>query len=178
MITPANQEDARFREAVQGLIRGDFSALEPLFVATTAERPKILDWYDAGYFREEPAALDEALSCACFNGRTEVADYLLGRGVDPAHGAGTGMNAFHWAVNRGKFDAVRLLLRYNAPLEARNMYGGTVLGAVVWAALHESKPDHLAIMEVLLAAGARTEEAGYPTGNQAIDALLRRHNAK
>lgn len=177
MTAPVAQEDAEFREAVQGLIRGDFTALDPLFIGSPTGRPKILEWYDAGSFRDEPAALAEALTCACFNGRTEVAEYLLKRGVNSALGAGTGMNAFHWAANRGQLDAVRLLLRHQAPLEALNMYGGTVLGATVWAALHESKPDHLAIIEALLAAGARTEAAGYPTGHQAIDALLRQHGA-
>jgi len=58
------------------------------------------------------------------------------------------------------------------------MYGGTVLGQAVWSAINESKVDHVAIIEALLAAGAKIEEADYPTGNERIDELLRRHGAK
>ncbi len=88
------------------------------------------------------------------------------------------MNAFHWAANRGKLDVVRLLLRRRTPLETRNMHGGTVLGTAVWSIRNEPWwPDHLQIIEELLAAGARAEEAGYPTGHEQVDALLRRHGA-
>ena len=48
-----------------------------------------------GLFRSEPKALAEALTCACFLGRTSVAIYLLTHGIDPSGGAGTGLNAFH-----------------------------------------------------------------------------------
>jgi hypothetical protein len=47
----------------------------------------------------------------------------------------------------------------------------------VWAAQHEARPTHLQIIMALPEAGARIKEAGYPTGSEAIDALLRRHGA-
>jgi hypothetical protein len=167
-------DDALFQSAVQALLRGDFSfpsRLEPLF---TGHPCRIVQWVDEGRFAEEPAALAEALSCACFNGRTAVAADLMDRGVDPAAGNGTGMNAFHWAANRGQFETVRLLIARNAPLEIKNMYGGTVLATTVWSAVHERKPDHLAIVEALMAAGANVEEADYPSGDEQVDELLRR----
>ena len=114
-----------FRDAVEGLLRGDFSRSEPLF---EGEPCPILAWAGQGAFDAEPAALAEALSCACFLGRTAVAAALLDRGVDPLSGAATGLNAFHWAANRGQLDVVRLLIRKKVPLEVKNMYGGTVLG--------------------------------------------------
>jgi hypothetical protein len=84
---PLSGEDyPLFREAVQGLLRGDFSRLEPLFGGVTSpdwRRCRILEWYQKGYFAEEPEALDEAFTCACFLGRTELADFLLSQGVDP-----------------------------------------------------------------------------------------------
>ena len=163
---------------MQGLRRGDFSRLEPLFVENAdGTPPTIVDWCENGRFANEPEALAEALSCACFNGRTGAADYLLQRGVAPQGGAGTGLNALHWAANRGQLEAVRLLLRHKAPLETRSMYGGTALGTAVWSAIHEPRPPHLQIIEELLQAGARVAEAGYPSGNDQIDALLRRHGA-
>lgn len=98
------KDDAVFRDAIRGFQRGDFSRLEPLFEQgrdPAGSRPRIIEWYEEGCFDDEPNALAEALTCACFLGRTEVANYLLTRGVDPSTGAGTGLNALHWAANRG-----------------------------------------------------------------------------
>lgn len=175
-MDPAN--DAAFADALRGLKRGDFSRLDPYFVGNDGATPLIIQWVSDGRFRGYDAELAEALTCACFNGRTEVAEYLLGRGIAPSGGVATGLNAIHWAANRGQLEAVRLLLRYKVPLETRSMYEGTALGTAVWSAIHEPRtPHHLAIIEELLAAGSRVAEAGFPTGNEAIDALLRRHDA-
>jgi len=160
-----------FDEAVQGLLRGDFSRLEPLFDGANSS---IVQWCEEGRFREHPAALKEALTCACFLGKLPVAEYLLKQGVDVSGGNGTGLNALHWASNRGQIETVRLLLRHGAPLETRNMYGGTVLGAAVWAAVHEAKPGHATIIQDLIDAGARIEDSEYPSGDPRVDAILMR----
>jgi len=173
--------DPVWRDAVRGLERGDFSRLESLFdkhKSVDGDKCRIVDWYEKGYFDDEPKALAEALTCASFLGRTSVADFLMTRGVDPAGGTGTGLSAFHWAANRGNLDTVKLLIERKAPLELVNMYGGTVLGCTVWSAINEPRVDHIAIIETLLAAGANIEEAGYPTGNESVDEVLRRHGAK
>jgi ankyrin repeat protein len=166
-------DDLLFRDAVQGLHRGDFSRLEPLFASG-----QIVRWHAAGRLADEPKAVAEALTCACFLGRTHVAEYLLNHGVDPTAGAGTGLDALHWAANRGQLESVRMLLRRRAPLETRSRYGGTVLGTAIWSAFHEPRPDHLQIIQELLNAGARVSEVEYPTGNEQIDALLRKHGAQ
>jgi hypothetical protein len=105
----------------------------------------------------------------------DVAEYLLNQGVDPT--AGTGLDALHWAANRGQLESVRLLLRIIAPLETRSIYGGTVLGTAIWSSFQEPRPDHLQIIQELLNAGARVSEVEYPTGDERIDALLKRHGA-
>ena len=167
--------DAEFLDARQGLLRGDFSRLEPLFdvAADAADTPRIIAWHEKGLFGDDSATVAEALTCASFLGKTHVMEYLLSQGVDPAGGAATGLNAFHWAANRGQLEAVRLLIGAEAPLETRNSYGGTVLSGTVWAAFHEPRSTHLQIIEELLEAGARVEAVEYPTGNERIDALLR-----
>jgi len=170
LIDALSGDDKAFRDALEGLRKGDFSRLEPLF------EKQIVEWHEEGRFADHPDALAEALTCACFLGRVTVAEHLLKQGVDPASGAATGLDALHWAAGRGQLEAVRLLLRHHAPLESRNTYGGTALGAVVWSALHEPHPNHIQIIEELLAAGARIEEAGYPTGNPAVDEVLKRHH--
>jgi hypothetical protein len=168
-----SKADPVFQDAILGLRRGDFSRLEPLLEGGAGCR--ILEWHRTGLFDGEPEALAEGFSCACFLGKTDVAAYLLDQGVDPVAGDGTGMNAFHWAANRGQLDTTRMLIRRGVPLEIRNNYGGTVLGATVWAAAHEPKADHLPIIEALIQAGAVLDEVGYPTGNEHVDEILRRH---
>jgi Ankyrin repeats (3 copies) len=174
---PASQDAAAFADALQGLHRGDFSRLERLFDERSG-KPEIIEWHERGLFRDQPKALAEALTCASFLGRTTVAEYLLRHGVDPSGGAGTGLDALHWAGNRGQLEAVRLLIRAGAPLDTRSMYGGTALGTAIWSAINEPRPDHSRIIEELLAAGARLDDADYPTGHPGVDAILRRHRSR
>jgi ankyrin repeat protein len=106
-----------------------------------------------------------------------VVEYLLRKGVDPSGGIGTGLNAFHWAANRGQLKTIEILIRSGAPLETLNAYGGTVLGCTVWSAIHEPKPDHPPIIEALLKAGANVGAAKYPSGDERVDGVLRRYGA-
>ena len=174
-------DDRVWLDALRGLERGDFSRLEPLFdqhPSLEDDKCRIIEWYKKGYFENEQKALAEAFSCACFLGRTSVVDFLLAQGVDPAAGMSTGLSGFHWAANRGNLDTVKLLIERKAPLELVNMYDGTVLGCAVWSAINETRVDHIAIIEALLAAGANIDEAEYPTGNERVDEVLRRHQTK
>jgi hypothetical protein len=177
----SSDNDPAFRDAIHDLETGGFSGLAPLFreyPSSGHSSCQIIGWYESGYFKNEPKALNEALACAYFNGQTSDADFLVKNGVDPLAGAGTGMNGFHWAANRGQLQTVKLLIERKVPLEVENMYGGTVLGCAVWSAIHEPRADHLAIIEALLNAGAKVDAAEYPTGNARVDEVLRRHGAK
>ena len=104
-MTPDRNEDEQlFADAVKGLQRGDFSRLEPLFQdqpALEQSKSLIIEWYEKGYFEHQPTALAEALACACFNGCTRVAEFLLAQNVDPSAGNATGMNGFHWGLQIG-----------------------------------------------------------------------------
>jgi len=173
-----SKNDTALDNTMEGLRRGDFSRLDSLFQSKDGSRPQIVEWVEQGRFLGHDQELAEALTCACFNGRTEVAEYLLNRGIAASGGAGTGLDAIHWAVNRAQLDAVRLLIRHKVPLESRSMYGGTALGTAVWSAINEPRTDHFVIIEELLAAGARVQESGYPTERDDINALLRRYGAK
>jgi hypothetical protein len=177
----ADENEPQFREAVRHLENGDFSHSDPLFRDESSDGGapcQIIRWYEAGYFKNEPKALNEALACACFNGRTSVADFLMKSGVDPLAGFATGMNGFHWAANRGQLETVKLLIGRKVPMEVENMYGGTVLGCTVWSAVHQPKGDLVPVVEALLSAGARVEAAEFPTGIERLDEVLRRYGAK
>jgi hypothetical protein len=171
----AGEARAAFERARAGLHRGDFSLLAPVFTAPVGGSAAVATWLEHGWFADDPVALHEALSCACFLGQTTLVEYLLARGADLLAGARTGLNGFHWAANRGQLETVQALIRHHMPLEARNSYGGTVLGSTIWSAIHEPRPAHLAIIETLLEAGACIEPEDYPSGDPAVDALLRRY---
>jgi ankyrin repeat protein len=125
------------------------------------------------------AEVQSGFVCACEYGHKNVVEFLLDKGVDLRAGENTGQTALHLAAHRGQVEIVRLLLKHGAPLEARNMFGGTVLGQASWSAMNgEPDIDFAPVIEVLLEAGAKIEEADYPTGSAVVDDILRRHGAK
>lgn len=167
-----------FNDAIEGWRRGDFDRLAALF-AERAGGPVIVRWHAAGRFAAHPAELAEALSNAAFLGRTTVVTYLLDAGVDATAGTACGMDALHWAANRGKLETVRLLIERGAPLETINMHGTTALGTAVWSAVNEPwwGPAQIEIIKTLLDAGARVDGAGYPSGRADVDDVLRQFGA-
>ena len=183
-MTPAPTIDlSSFASVADALRRGDFSALAPLFEVSPASPSRLSSWLAEGQFATDRGALNEALACACFNGRTAWVDVLLAAGADLVAGAGTGMNGFHWAANRGHLATVQLLLQRGMPLEVHNAYGGTVLGCTVWSAVHERRPGQQtveleAVVEALLAAGADPFAAEYPSGHGGIDEALGRYRGQ
>ncbi len=55
------------------------------------------------------------------------------------------------------------------------MYVGTVLGQTIWSAINSGYDiDYAAVVETLLAAGARIDAVEYPTGHARIDEVLAR----
>jgi hypothetical protein len=162
-----------FRDAVHHLDAGNYSLLEELLAQ---HRVSLMDLLvSAG---EPKVPMEQAFTWACMLGRTSDSAFLLDKGVDPLAGDNTGLNGFHYAVWHGHLDAVKVLIDRRVPLEVTNMYGGTVLGCATDGAKNHPQVDHPAIIEALLNAGARVEGADYPTGNERVDEVLRRHGAK
>jgi ankyrin repeat protein len=116
--------------------------------------------------------LQEAFRYACGYGANRVIRFLLEHGADLTEHSGDGQTGTHYAVIFGRLDTLKLLLKYNPPLEAKNMYGGSVLGQTLWSAAHGGDPHVYAqIIETLIAAGANVPERHAPINPQ-IDALL------
>jgi ankyrin repeat protein len=110
---------------------------------------------------------------ACAFGKDDVVQLLLDYGADPGADGGTGMTGLHLAAHEGHAETVRLLLAHHAPVEAKNVYGGTVLAQTVWSVIHHPRPEHRAIVEALIAAGAEVGE-DWLTGDRDVDDLLAR----
>jgi len=121
---------------------------------------------------EAKKQLEQAFFGACMGGQTDVAEFLLGQGVDPTAQQG-GQTGFHYAAHMGHLNTVKMLLRRKVPLEVINMYNGTVLGQAIWSAFNEPKPDHPAIIETLISAGAEIR----PNWNKWINELRQRAKA-
>ncbi|MEO8295702.1 MAG: ankyrin repeat domain-containing protein [Gemmatimonadota bacterium] len=178
MDEPGSHSLFTYEDLAAGLRRGDFSRLALLFESAPDAGSPITQWLREGRFDHDRAMLNEVVTCACFLGITPMVSFLIEHGADPVAGIGTGMNGLHWASNRGQLDTVQYLVTRDLSLEVRNSYGGTVLGGTVWASVHEPKPEHPAIIEVLLMAGADIANAEYPSGNAEVDRILEHHGAK
>lgn len=148
-----------------------------------------------GYFNEDgslkptatAAQMEAGLMWACEYGHTRAVEFLLDTGLDVGTKS-NGMTGLHWAMVGGRLDTIKLLLEREAPLEAENSYGGTVLGCLIWAVGNSDKvycwpdsdTDWEAIVRMVIDAGAKVYESDsdFPTGNERVDELLRQHGMK
>lgn len=121
--------------------------------------------------------LDSGFLWACAYGQNEVVEFLLKQGVDIAAHGNDGQTGLHWAVIGGQLETIKLLLERKAPLEVKNMYGGTVLGQTLWSAAHGGDPDvYVQIIETLVTSGARLDDR-HPPVNKPIDELLEEYGS-
>ncbi len=135
------------------------------------------------------AQMESGFLWACEYGRNSVVDLLLKKGLDLGTKANTGLTGLHWAVVGGQLETIKLLLERGAPLEALNVYGGTVLDQALWSAIN-GDPDieYVPMIEMLIRAGATITEGSLawltrPGGRSAsekarIAGVLRDHGAK
>lgn len=122
--------------------------------------------------------LESGFLYACTYGHTDVVEFLLAKNVDLATHAGDGQTGLHCAVIGGHLDTIHLLLKHHLPLEAKNIYGGTVLGQTLWSAAHGGDPDiYIKIIEALIAAGANLPPRHTPI-NPRIDTWLETHGSQ
>lgn len=120
---------------------------------------------------KEPATavqLSVGFKWACQYGRTSTVEFLL-----PKVDAATQNDGLHGAAMSGSVETLKLLLKRKLPLESKNEWGGTVLGAAVWTAEHSDEgTDFSPIIEELIAAGAKVDAE--PDLKNHVAAILRR----
>lgn len=188
-----------------GFVNGCLANGRPEAAAFLARRGARLDLEGAagvgrldlvqGFFNEDGSLkahatkpqMESGFMWACEYGHTRIVEFLLDRGLDVSTQVG-GMTGLHWAMVGGRLETTRSLLERKAPLEAKNSYGGTVLGCAIWAVANsdpayrwpDAETDWAAIVERLIDAGAVVYEgdSDFPTNNKRVDELLRRHGMK
>ena len=121
--------------------------------------------------------IQSAFTYACSWGRINVIEFLLKKGVSIKGHGGDGQTPLHCAAIFGQLETIKYLLKFDPPLEARNMYGGTVLGQTAWSAAHGGDPElYVEIIKTLIAAGAKLPDRHVPV-NKTIDDLLLRYGS-
>jgi hypothetical protein len=121
--------------------------------------------------------LELAFLYAASWGRNNVLEFLLKKGLSLKTHGGGGQTPLHCAAICGHLDTIKLLLQQKPPLEARNIYGGTVLGQTLWSAAHGGDPQvYSEIIKTLIGAGVKLPDRHVPVNKQ-IDDLLRRYGS-
>jgi ankyrin repeat protein len=106
------------------------------------------------------AQMRDGFGWACEFGRTEVVEFLLGKGIDVAAKSlrNHGQTGLHWAASGGRVDTVQLLLTRHAPVDATDeSFGATPLSWALYAWSNEpseSRDRYYAVVRMLVAAGA------------------------
>ncbi|HEX5216643.1 MAG TPA: ankyrin repeat domain-containing protein [Vicinamibacterales bacterium] len=124
--------------------------------------------------------IEAAFVYACRFERVEVATRLLERGVDVAAADGQKMTALHHAAAHGLIDLARALIARGAPLEVKNMWGGTVLDSTAYFA--EFMPikgvDYTPVLQMLVDAGANVRVLDdYPADGTVVPQFLARRGS-
>lgn len=126
---------------------------------------------DAQVSMDDSTALIEAIRA----NDNQISTYLLEQGATVHLKDNQGFTALHWASWYGYIDLIKLLISHNADLELKNTYGGTVLDTAIYGFTNSQYPpdNQLETIQCLIDAGANIQQVSpYPTGNDAIDALL------
>jgi ankyrin repeat protein len=161
-----------YTEAAKALERRG-AGIDDVVVAAGLGRADLVE----GLAGKAGARLHEAFRLACARGHAVAAVLLLDKGADPGRKDNQGFTGLHWAAWDGHLATVEALLErpaVRALLEVKNIYGGTVLDATVWAARNaDPSIDRLPVIAKLIASGADVAEVSpRPTGIAVIDALL------
>jgi hypothetical protein len=127
---------------------------------------------------DSPPAIESSIPDLVMSRATAVIGALLAAGKPVNERGDMGATALHWACWKGYADLVELLLAHGASLTIEDeQFHGTPPGWFVHG-LHncnEGAGDYPHVARLLIAAGAIIPSADLPTGDAAVDAVLREH---
>src|SRR5206468_8735984 len=111
------------------------------------------------------------------SGNAAVLETMLACGFDPRTGDKEGVTALHRAAMGGHVDAVRVLLKHGADVDARDaMFSAP---PIVWAVQGRNRAptgaDHVGVARELIAAGSPVEwtpPAGAPSSEATLEGLI------
>jgi ankyrin repeat protein len=115
---------------------------------------------------------------AARNNNGPAVDAMLARGFPVTARSQHGAMPLHWAAFHGNPEMLAGVLAHDPPLEAQDRdYQGTAIGWLIHGALNGwpgiSTGRHAECVRLLAGAGVRLDETLLPTGNDALDAVLR-----
>ena len=165
---------SEYPESVQALLKCGAKIMNVEIAAGLGELELVERFVDEGDISSRE--LEEAFWSACKYGHTEVAKCLLKCGLDIDARGGANNTGLMLASQRGRRDAVEMLLGCGASVGLKNDYGGTALGSTMYFLANHPAPDadYAGVIELLLNAGAEFNFAGKTTGDDGVDDMLRR----
>ncbi len=165
---------SEYPESVQALLKCGAKIMNVEVAAGLGELELVEKFVDrGGASRRE---LEGAFWSACKYGHTEVAECLLKRGVDIDAKGGANNTGLMLASQRGRRDAVEMLLGYGASVALKNDFGGTALGSTMYFLANHPVigTDYAGVIELLLDAGSEFNFSDKATGNDDVDDMLRK----
>jgi len=151
--------------------------LDALWSESLDAADAILSEHD-GLIETLDAAELSQVADAARNNRAGVVRAMLDRGFPLTAVSQHGATPLHWAAYHGNTKLLADLLARGAPIEVKDAdYNGPPLGWAIHGAYGSwngiSSNDHAGCVKALLEAGAECNFSVFPTGNDAVDAVLR-----
>ena len=165
---------SEYPESVQALLEWGAKIMNVEVAAGLGEFELVERFIDEGGVSSRE--LEEAFWSACKYGHTEVAECLIKRGVDIDTKGGANNTGLMLASQRGRRDAVEMLLDCGASVELKNDYGGTALGSTMYFLANHPVPDadYAGVIKLLLNAGSEFNFSDKATGDDKVDDVLRK----
>lgn len=153
------------RRFVAACERGDSSTAQSIL----RDEPKIAETLS---YQDQRLLAD-----AAWENDIEAVRVMLEAGFNPHVRGADASTPLDRAAFHGFNDLVKLLLKYNPPLTLQNQYGGRPLDSAIYGSVHSWRQEgnFPATAEALIEAGSKVNPTAVPSGNEAVDAVLRRY---
>lgn len=117
------------------------------------------------------------LADAAWENELEAVRVMLEAGFDPHIRGADDSTPLDRAAFHGFSAVVNLLLQHNPPLTLHNQYGARPLDSAIYGSVHSWRRDgdFPATVEALIKAGSKVAADSVPSGNDDVDAVLRRY---